>query len=157
MDCPACGDPVADDTCPNCGAHVPDESTAGDGDGRDRTVLGLDRNLAGAFSYSLTFVSGFVFYALADDEFVRFHAAQSVVAFGGLFTFNLLVSFLQGAVATVPGFDPALAAVLGGLSTVVTLVAFGLWIFLMIAAFQGRQFKLPLIGGVIDGAASADR
>lgn len=157
MDCPACGDPVADDICPNCGAVVSGENTAAGGDDRDRSVLGLNRNLAGAFSYSLTFVSGVVFYALADDEFVRFHAAQSVVAFGGLFTLNLFVSFLQGAVATVPGVGPALAAVLGGLSAVVTLVAFGLWVFLMITAFQGRQFELPLVGGVVDGVTSADR
>jgi uncharacterized membrane protein len=157
MDCPVCGGPVTDDTCPSCGADVRDGNTAGDGDGRNQTVLGLDRNLAGAFSYSLTFVSGVVFYVLADDEFVRFHAAQSVVAFGGLFTLNLLVSFLQGATATTPGVGPALAAVLGGLSAVVTLVAFGLWILLMVTASRGRRVALPLVGGLVDGVVSVDR
>lgn len=161
MACPACGNPVAEDSniCPHCGARVTTtdsaaEQTAADSESRHRTALRLEPNLAGAFSYSLTFVSGIVFYYLADDEFVRFHAAQSIVAFGGLFTLNLLVSVIQGIMAPVPGIGPTLSVVLGALSSALTLVAFCLWILLMVAAFRGRRFALPFVEGIVTDLAS---
>lgn len=161
MGCPACGEPVGEDSdiCPHCGANMTAADSAagqtvGGGDSPERTSLGLEPNLAGAFSYSLTFVSGIVFYYLAADEFVRFHAAQSLVVFGGLFSLNLLMSILQSVVAAVPGVGPTLSVVLGALSSGLTLLAFGLWILLMVAAFRGRQFALPFVEGVVTDLAS---
>ena len=51
----------------------------------ERTSLGLDANLAAALSYLLGFVSGIIVLVLEkDNRFVRFHALQSVLAFGGI-------------------------------------------------------------------------
>jgi uncharacterized membrane protein len=163
MSCPACGEPVADDDaiCSHCGAKLRagsttdttgERSTEGGGN-PEKTVLGLERNIAGAFSYSLTFVSGLVFYLLSDDEFVRFHAAQSTIVFGVLFTLNLVVSFLQGVVALVPEAGPTLTVVFGALSGGLSLLAFGLWILLMIKAYQGERFQVPFVESVLDGFA----
>ena len=51
----------------------------------EKTSTGLDANLAAALSYLLGFVSGAVFLVLEkENRFVRFHALQSVLAFGGV-------------------------------------------------------------------------
>lgn len=160
MGCPACGEPVADDEdCPHCGADLTDANDPADsetlqagpdGDGPDGRVLGLDRNLAAGFSYSLTFASGIVFYHVADDEFVRFHAVQSVVVFGGLFTLLFVLSILEWFVAPLPGAG----VVLGTLSSALTVLAFALWIVLMVTAFRGRRFALPFVDGVVEKFAS---
>ena len=51
----------------------------------EKTSTGLDANLAAALSYLLGFVSGAVFLLLEkENRFVRFHALQSVLAFGAI-------------------------------------------------------------------------
>ena len=112
------------------------------------TTLGLPANLAGAMSYSLTFVTGLAFYLLEEDEFVRFHAAQSTITFGGLFSVSLLFSLLEPFVAAVSG---TVAAVLSATAFVVAVVAVGLWIGLMFSAYRGRRTAVPVVGRVVDG------
>ncbi|AUX08613.1 hypothetical protein AArcSl_0975 [Halalkaliarchaeum desulfuricum] len=112
-------------------------------------VLGLERNLAGALAYSLTFISGLFFYVLADDEYVRFHATQSIVTFGGIFALVLLLELLGGVLGVLaPG--TALPATFALLSSALGLFAFVLWIVLLVQAARGRRFRLPGIGRVVD-------
>ena len=44
----------------------------------------MDENVAGLLCYSLGWVTGLIFYLVDKRPFVRFHAAQSMVVFGGL-------------------------------------------------------------------------
>jgi uncharacterized membrane protein len=93
---------------------------------------GLSENVASGLSYVFGWLTGLIFYLIDKRPEVRFHAMQSIVF--------AVVAMLVGWVRLLTdGF-------LAGLLWLVSLVFFFTWIFLMIQAFQGRHFKLPVIG-----------
>lgn len=91
-------------------------------------TLGLPKNTAAALSYVLGWLTGIVFLLIEKDPFVRFHAMQSIITFGVL---NVLVLI------------PVLNIFLG---PIVMIVGFILWLVLIFKAYQGEEFKLPVIG-----------
>jgi uncharacterized membrane protein len=98
-----------------------------------QSSTGLDSNLAGLLCYLLGVVTGIVFLIVEkDDEFVRFHAFQSTATFGALIVLSAVFSVI-----------PLLGWVGNLLLGPVSLV---LWIVLMVKAFQGERFKLPVVG-----------
>jgi uncharacterized membrane protein len=140
MRCPSCGEATTEpgEACPKCGTSA--ERPAADG---TETSLGFERNVGAALAYSVTFASGLLLYVLEDDEFVRFHAAQSVVVFGAAFGLALVLEVWQATLVVSGAAGPGLLA---GVSTVLGLVAVGLWILLMVQAYRGQRFALPLFG-----------
>ena len=51
----------------------------------DKTSTGLAENVAGMLCYVLCWISGVVFLVIEpSNKFVRFHAMQSILVFGGL-------------------------------------------------------------------------
>jgi uncharacterized membrane protein len=101
---------------------------------------GLSESIAGLLCYSLGWITGLLFLLVDKRPFVRFHAAQSVVVFGGLHV-------VQYVVANV--FSVGLGAALGGAGLgvlfvyAIRLLATVLWIVLMAKAAQGSRFRLP--------------
>jgi len=94
---------------------------------------GLDPKLAGLLCYLLGWITGVIFLVIEKgDDFVRFHAYQSTATFGALFVLGIAAGWL-------PVVGPLLHMLLGP----VTLI---LWIVLMVKAFQGERFKLPVVG-----------
>jgi uncharacterized membrane protein len=59
---------------------------------------GISENVAGLLCYVLGWVTGLIFYFIDKRPFVRFHAAQSIVVFGGLTVIRIAlgVLFLTG-------------------------------------------------------------
>ncbi len=101
------------------------------------STTGLKSNIAGLLCYVLGWITGLVFILIEkNDSFVRFHAMQSIITFGGL----MLISLLSG-------FIPFLGGVLAPLLSILGLV---LWIIMMIKAFQGQRFKLPWVGDMAE-------
>jgi uncharacterized membrane protein len=99
----------------------------------ETTSTGLDPNLAGLLCYLLSFVTGIVFLVIEkENRFVRFHAYQSLAVFGSLFLLSLIA-----------GFIPVIGSLIGFLMGPVWLI---LWILLMVKAYQGERFKLPVTG-----------
>jgi uncharacterized membrane protein len=93
---------------------------------------GMSENVASGLSYVLTWITGLIFFLVDRRPEVRFHAMQSI-AYGVLWT---LVAVVR---PYLPGLIEALVSIL--------LFAFFIgWIVLMIQGFQGRHFKLPVIG-----------
>lgn len=93
---------------------------------------GLSENVASGLSYVFGWLTGLIFYLIDKRPEVRFHAMQSIVF--------AVVAMLVGWIRLFTnGF-------LAGLLWLVSLVFFFTWIFLMIQAFQGKHFKLPVIG-----------
>ncbi|MFQ6087595.1 MAG: DUF4870 domain-containing protein [Candidatus Methanofastidiosia archaeon] len=86
------------------------------------------KNLLGAISYLFGILSGILIYLLEKDDFVRFHARQSIV-------FSLI-------------FD-GLALILGAFSiflrNLIILIGLILWLFLMFKALSGERYALPII------------
>ncbi len=133
MFCPHCGSENADTNkfCQNCGASLTSNTPTRKPEARSTT--GLESNLAGLLCYILGWVTGLIFLLIEkNDQFVRFHAMQSLITFGIL---NLIV--------IVASWIPFLRV---ALSAIVWLVAFLLWVVLMIKAFTGKRYKLPYIG-----------
>jgi uncharacterized membrane protein len=100
----------------------------------DKTASGLDENVAGALTYALGWISGAGFLLTEPaNKFVRFHAWQSVIVFGGLslaWFIAVSLGFIFWFVAFV--IIPPVSAVL--------------WLLLMFKAYQGERYKLPFAG-----------
>jgi uncharacterized membrane protein len=100
----------------------------------EKTSTGLDANVAAALSYLVGFVTGLIFLLVEkENRFVRFHAMQSTLVFAGIVLVNILLNLVP--------FLGALVAVF----IVIPLSAI-LWLLLMFKAYQGEEFKLPLVG-----------
>lgn len=96
-----------------------------------------NENLMGAASYLLGFITGIVFLLIEkESKFVRFHAMQSTILFGGIFVANIAL-----------GFIPILGWLVG---LILSFAAFILWIVLMWKAFQGEMYKLPWVGDLAE-------
>ncbi|MFZ3215577.1 MAG: DUF4870 domain-containing protein [Candidatus Acidiferrales bacterium] len=108
------------------------------------TQSGLSENVAGLLSYLLGWLTGLIFYITDKRPFVRFHAAQSMVVFGGLFIIRIVLGmlFMAGAVA---GFSMGI-----GLLWLVNVVGVILWILLMIKAYQGEKYRVPVAADLAD-------
>jgi uncharacterized membrane protein len=111
---------------------------------------GMSENVAGLLCYSLGWITGLIFLLIDKRPFVRFHAAQSLVVFGGLnIVYYILVSiFFVGIGAAAGGFGLAFLLI-GALR----LLAVVLWIFLMVKAGQGQRFKVPFTGDIVEKIA----
>jgi uncharacterized membrane protein len=107
-----------------------------------RSTEGLSQNLAGALCYALGWITGIIFFLIDKRPFVKFHAAQSMVIFGGLHIIHLVVGMFIGASLLSGGFHLFGPGFL--LIHIVNLVTFVLWILLMIKAYQGEHFKIPI-------------
>jgi len=89
---------------------------------------GLPKNTAAALSYVLGWLTGIIFLLIEKDPFVRFHAMQSIITFG---------------ILTLLSFVPVIGWIL---SPLVMIVGFILWLVLIFKAYQGEEFKLPVVG-----------
>lgn len=108
------------------------------------TSTGLDQNIAGLLSYVLGPLTGLVFFLLEkENRFVRFHAMQSIVVGVASFAFWIVFSILSTILAFVPVLGWILSAIVG---MVAGLAFFVLWIVLMVKAFQGEEWEVPVLG-----------
>lgn len=113
------------------------------------TEIGLDENIATALSYVLGFVTGIIFFFIeSKNDHVRFHAAQSVVVFGGIFIISIALSFLQAAFAFGNAAGFLIGSIFGLLSFVVSIVAFVLWVYLIVRSYQGKDPHVPGAAGI---------
>jgi uncharacterized membrane protein len=104
---------------------------------KGKTSTGMEQNLAGLLCYVLGWVTGIIFLLLEkDNRFVRFHAIQSIVVFGAFTVLEIIFSF-------IPVIGWILSALLG-------ILAFILWIVLMVQAYGGKMYKLPVAGDIAE-------
>lgn len=100
----------------------------------EKTTLGVDENIAGALTYGLGWITGAVFLLTEpSNRFVRFHAWQSVILFGGL----SLAWFIAVSI-------PLLGWIFAFL--VIPPLSAALWLWLMYKAYNGDRYKLPYVG-----------
>jgi len=100
----------------------------------EKTSTGFDANVAAALSYLVGFVTGIIFLLLEkENRFVRFHAMQSTMVFIGIVLLDILLQMVP---------------ILGALVVIFVVIPLSaiLWLVLMFKAYQGEQFKLPLVG-----------
>lgn len=119
------------------------------------TQSGLDENVAGALAYVLGFISGIFFFVTEEDnEFVRFHALQSIIfsvaAFVLYWVLNtVLFSLFFGRGMWMPG-SSLLFSLFSLVTSLISLALLGVWLFLMFQAYTGERYKLPVIGDLAE-------
>ena len=141
--CPTCGTQIAEGaSCPKCaGATAPPA-------GATATSGGLDDNVAGALAY-VTIIPAIVFLVLEPfnrKRFVRFHSFQCI--------FFAIAWTVLWIIVSIIGHIPFLgwmAAVL--LVPIISLAGFIIWLILVLKAYQGQMFKLPVIGDMAEKQA----
>jgi uncharacterized membrane protein len=101
---------------------------------------GLEPNVAGLLCYLVGWVTGLIFFLIEkDDDFVRFHAMQSIIVFGAITVLSIIFGILF--------MVPFVGWILGTILWIGSLV---LWILLMVKAYQGERFKLPIAGDLAE-------
>jgi uncharacterized membrane protein len=99
--------------------------------------------VAATLAYVLGWVSGLLFYFIdSSDDFVRFHAAQSIILFGGATVLSVILWLLLRV--------PYVSILFMVLLSLVGLFAFALWLILMVKAYQRERFSLPWIGALAE-------
>ena len=120
-------------------------------EGKDlgKTSIGMQANLAALLTYALGFITGIVFYIIEKkNKFVRFHAMQSIIVFGGFAIIAFILSVIIRLLAMIKFyFFIPLFSLIG---TALWLAALIIWIILMLKAYNGEKFKLPVIGDIAE-------
>ncbi len=103
----------------------------------EKTSTGLQENVAALLCYLALWASGLIFILLeTENKFVRFHAMQSIIVFGSLSVISIILTPL-GAIGL-------------GIAGVAGLLAIVLWIVLMVKAYKGEKYMLPVVGELAD-------
>lgn len=114
-----------------------------------KTSTGIEPNVAALLSYVVGWVTGLIFFLIEkDNKFVRFHALQSIIVFGGLTAAMIILSVLLSIFFMVHlyFFFPLFRII----NLLLWLLGLILWIVLMIKAYQGEYFKVPIAGDIAD-------
>jgi len=110
---------------------------------RNQNTTGLQSNVGGLLAYLAGWITGLIFYLLEEkDEFIRFHAMQSIVTFGFLTVVHIFLGFLQ--------WIPYIWVLFLIIQILVGIFTFVLWIVLMVKAYQSQRFKLPVAGDLAE-------
>jgi len=144
--CPSCGKPLSEGAakCGYCGVAVRASAVAA-------TVApqsaGMSVNAAGALAYLAGFITGIIFLVVVPykrDPFVRFHAFQSIffnIAWIGFWILWIILGLILSAVTKGLFFFIQMP-----IDLLITLGGLCLWAFLMYSAYQGKRFRIPVIG-----------
>ena len=98
-----------------------------------RSSLNMSENIAALIAYLFGWISGLIIFLLEkDSRFVRFHALQSLVFFGGM-------SLILGILIRIPLIGRVFA--LAGF--ILSLVY---WVIGMVNAYRGELYRFPIAG-----------
>jgi uncharacterized membrane protein len=100
---------------------------------KGKSSTGMDENVAALLTYVFGLVTGILFLVIEkESKFVRFHAFQSILISAAFIILNMVLGFIP---------------IIGWLiSLLLSPVGFILWLILLYQAYQGKWFKLPVIG-----------
>lgn len=145
--CTKCGTAVADNAafCGKCGAAQAGVTAPSAAPPVVGSQSQMAENVAGTLCYALGWITGLIFYLTDKRPYVRFHAAQSIVVFGALTIVGIFLGRLYG----FSSYGAGMAGVSAG-HALWHLVELVLWILLMIKAYQGERFRLPIAADLAD-------
>ena len=143
--------------CPHCAAQMPETAAFCPGCGRSMQTatraqgrVGIfPEPIAGAIAY-LTFIPAIIFLLLepySKNRFVRFHSVQCLLLWGATIALAIALKLASVVLFIIPVLGPLLVWLV---TMVVTLAAFVIWLVLLVKAFQGEMFKLPMLGDLAE-------
>ena len=101
----------------------------------DESTTGLDSNVAGLLCYFGAWITGIIFLVIEQkNRFIRFHALQSIIVFS-------VLAIASAFLTWIPYIGGFFGAVIG-------ILAFIVWIVLMVKAYQGELYKIPIAGDI---------
>lgn len=109
----------------------------------------LPEGIAGALAY-LTFVPAVVFLLVepySKNRFVRFHSVQCLLLWVAALVTAAALKLASLALFIIPVAGPLFVVLI---SAVLGFGAFVIWLVLLVKAFQGETFKLPVLGEVAE-------
>ncbi len=134
--CATCGAAVEGQFCAKCGSRVGAAPSAAAGPGFQQSE-GLAENVASALCYVLGLITGILFLILtpySKNPVIRFHAFQSiflnVACIVGSIVLNLVFVMIH----------------LWALTPLVSLAILGVFVYMVVMAYQGKTIVLPVIG-----------
>ena len=107
-------------------------------------------NVIAALTYLLGFVTGLIFLYLEpynQDEFIRFHARQSIGFSVAWFAIGIVFGVF---IAVLPH---GLGALLNFILTLVDIALAVFWVFLMYQAYSGERYRIPELADIVDSIA----
>jgi len=146
--CTSCGSAMDEGSgfCSKCGKGVPGATTGAAAAAAPAAVPaagGLTDNVAGMLAY-VTIIPAIIFLVMEPynrSRFVRFHSFQCIFLCVALIIIHTALLFIP-----VIGW---------ALSSLISLAALALWIILLIKAYGGQMWKLPVIGDMAEKQANA--
>ena len=97
------------------------------------TSTKLEENVASLLCYVLGWISGIVFLILEpENKTIKYHAWQSIIVFGAVNILGVVFSYIPGLRIFLP--------------YIIWVIGFILWIVLMVKAYQGQKYKVPVAG-----------
>ena len=111
---------------------------------------GLSENAAGGLAY-ITVIPAIIFLLLAPynkNSYIRFHSWQCLLLAAAWVVIDFAV-FIFGS------FLAFFRLLTFGLYPLISLAMLILWIMLLIKAFNGERYKLPVIGDVAEKQANS--
>lgn len=150
--CTKCGAMVVDNAafCGSCGASQAVAPSAVPVSSPAPAVAHsqMAENVAGLLCYSLGWITGLIFYFVDKRPYVRFHAEQSIVVFGGLHIIYFILGSFFGLSPFAGGWTGLSFGL--GLYGLLNLVGLVLWILLMVKAYQGERFRVPVAADIAE-------
>lgn len=123
--------------------YVPPSSVSRGSSGQGQSTSSTSTRRNALLSYLGLCFTGIVFFFIErKNSFVRFHAAQSIVVFTPLVIVYVLLRLVSGLWIIGSLISP----ITGCLTFLVLALGFVLWVFLMLQAYRGVRFKLPVVG-----------
>jgi uncharacterized membrane protein len=154
--CTSCGAqiPAGASTCPTCSRPATAGAAGGAATGAAPATVqastgGLTDNVAGALAY-VTIIPSILFLVIApynSNRFIRFHSFQNIFFAVAWIALWIVLSII----AHIPFFG-WLTILLWPL---IGLGGFVIWLILILKAYQGQMFKMPVIGDMAEKQASA--
>ncbi len=156
--CVHCGTQVAEGVtfCPNCGQAPSAAGTAAAPPPPNTAAAGtpIAENVAGMLAY-FTIIPAIIFLLIEPynrNRFVRFHSFQCIFAAVAILVIDIVLKIITAVLHVLPVFGWMMSVLLWSLWSLAVL---GLWILLVIKAYQHEIYKLPVIGDMAEGQAGA--
>ena len=107
-----------------------------------------DVRVVAALTYALGWFSGLLFALFSRQRYVRYHALQALIFFGGISVIDLgmLFSFSYRHYHYVPFFSNFLFLLAFMLLNVVAFIG---WIIGITQAYRGSYYRLPVVGNMV--------
>lgn len=118
-------------------------------EGKKPTSVGMDENIAGLLCYLLPIVGLVFFFIEKENKFVRFHAVQVIILALTIMVVSIGIGVLS-AILSMIKLGWVSLFITGPFVLLIGPVIFFLMIFMAYQAYQGKMFKLPIIGKIAE-------